>query len=64
MNGGESVKGEYDGEESYGKGILFGGAGSILRRNLILVDFGGIRSRGHQFAVGFGHEGQDILTVS
>ena len=34
------MKGEYDGEESYGKGILLWGEGSILRRSLILVDFG------------------------
>jgi hypothetical protein len=39
MKRGESVKGEYDGQESYRKGILLGGVGSILR-SLILVDFG------------------------
>jgi hypothetical protein len=30
MKGGESVKGEYDGESLTGEGILLGGGGSIL----------------------------------
>ena len=40
------MKGEYDGEESYGEGHSFGEVGSILRRSLILVDFGESEARG------------------
>ena len=82
MRGRRVGEGGYDGEESYGRGIiifLFEGR-SILRRRIYFCgrffcgdlwceEFGFrgfwlIRSRGHRFAGGFGHGGQDMLMVS
>ena len=49
MKGGELVKGEYDGEESYGEGILWKGGESIFEGSIYFcgrfsVEISGVRS--------------------
>jgi hypothetical protein len=75
MRGRRVGEGGYDGEESYGEDHYFGG-GKHFEGDWISVwiffwcgsfDIGSFwvnHRRGHRVAGGFGHGGQDILTVS